>query len=214
MKRVLRVFLPVALAAVSVLSCAPRGEKVIPASRLRAIYREMLLADQWLDDHPEALTKADTSLFYEAVFRKYGYDLADYQHTVSHYLADPRRYGRIVKALTRELEGEQHALSREWEAIQAAQHRADSIAAFFAAYRPASLHLLTEFMDKDYRRDTIVFGETSEGVRFPSGAVRRERYRGPEIIVPKEEEPSGGVPAPRLPDLERGELLPPRPDLI
>ncbi len=186
MTKVLRILLVPAL-ALALFSCSPRGETVIPPSRFKAIYREMLLADQWLEYHPEAQTRADTSLFYEGIFRKYGYTLSDYQHSVTHYLSDPRRYGRIVKSVAKEISSERQALAREEEAYLLERHKADSIAELLSAYRPAILHLLTEFMDKPYRRDTILFGETSEGVRFPSGVAPVDRFRGPEVLFLPEE---------------------------
>ncbi|MBQ7269371.1 MAG: DUF4296 domain-containing protein [Bacteroidales bacterium] len=77
------------------LSCS-RG-RVIPARKLAQVHADMLLADQWLHDHPEMRTQADTTLFYEAVFKKYGYSFKDYDASVRYYLENPAAYAKILK---------------------------------------------------------------------------------------------------------------------
>ena len=83
MERGRHILLLAVLAAALLFSCGKSGEKVIPVSKMRLIYKDMLLADQWLESQPSLYQKADTSLFYEAIFSKYGYTLADYQNSVS-----------------------------------------------------------------------------------------------------------------------------------
>lgn len=85
------------LALVLLLASCGRGGKVIPRSKFAAVYAEMLLADQWLNDHPSERTKADTTLFYDPIFKRFGYSFADYDASVNHYLSDPEKYSRILK---------------------------------------------------------------------------------------------------------------------
>lgn len=68
------------------------------------IYAEMLLADQWLKDHPEYRTQADTSLFYDPILRRYGYTFKDYDISVKHYLLDPERYAKMLLQSSKKLQ--------------------------------------------------------------------------------------------------------------
>lgn len=76
-------------------SCLKEEDKVIPKGKLAKIYAEMLLTDQWIQDTPGIRSVADTSLIYEPILEKYGYDKMDYLHTVDRYLDDPERFSRI-----------------------------------------------------------------------------------------------------------------------
>ena len=87
--------LPAALSFIFSVSCS-RDEKVIPRDKMAQIYADMLLMDQWIIAHPEARRTADTTLVYEAVFERYGYDSDDYRASVGFYLQDPDRYARIT----------------------------------------------------------------------------------------------------------------------
>ena len=90
MKRFLKIVFSLTIMVAAVISC-DRSARVIPAGKMEKIYREMLLADQWLADNPEKRTMADTTWFYEPIFRKYGFTLNDYQKSVDVYLNDPKR---------------------------------------------------------------------------------------------------------------------------
>lgn len=210
MKRGRHILLPAVLAAALLFSCGKSGEKVIPVSKMRLIYKDMLLADQWLESQPSLYQKADTSLFYEAIFSKYGYTLADYQYSVSHYLGDPRRFGKLVGDVGKELKKEQMALSAELERERKWRFRMDSIAQVLSAYRPAHMHYLTEFLSVAYRTDTMAFAVTEEGFRFPCAVAPAVRYRGPERLDPPkeaEEAPADTVRAPFSLMLEEGKEL-------
>ncbi|MBQ9819753.1 MAG: DUF4296 domain-containing protein [Bacteroidales bacterium] len=210
MKRGQHILLLAALAAALLFSCGKSGEKVIPVSKMRLIYKDMLLADQWLESHPALYQKADTSLFYEAIFSKYGYTLADYQNSVSHYLGDPRRFGKLVGDVGKDLKKERMALSAELERDRAWRHRMDSIAEALSVYRPAHMHYLTEFLSETYRTDTMTFAVSEEGFRFPCAVAPAVRYRGPERLDPPseaEEAPADTVRAPLAMSLEEGEEL-------
>ncbi|MBO6161189.1 MAG: DUF4296 domain-containing protein [Bacteroidales bacterium] len=197
MERGRHILLLAVLAAALLFSCGKSGEKVIPVSKMRLIYKDMLLADQWLESHPSLYQKADTSLFYEAIFSKYGYTLADYQNSVSHYLGDPRRFGKLIGDVGKNLKKEQMALSAELERDRKWRQHMDSIAQVLSAYRPAHMHYLTEFLSDAYRADTMTFAVSEEGFRFPCAVVPAVRYRGPERLDPpteEEEAPADTVP--------------------
>ena len=72
MKKVLRIVLPLMVLVSAVVSCSREG-RVIPVRKMERIYREMLLADQWLAENPDKRGIADTTWFYEPIFEKYGF---------------------------------------------------------------------------------------------------------------------------------------------
>jgi hypothetical protein len=95
-----KVFLHIsALAAVLLLclACSSDGVSVIPRSKLAKIYAEMLVMDQWAQSESQLRSVADTSLVYEPIFQKYGYDTEDYTRSVEYYMQDPERYSRILR---------------------------------------------------------------------------------------------------------------------
>lgn len=78
-------------------SCQKEEGKVIPRSKMAKIYAEMLLVDQWLLMEPDARRRADTTLVYEPIFEKYGYDSEIYRRSIYKYLDDPERFARIFR---------------------------------------------------------------------------------------------------------------------
>lgn len=78
-------------------SCQKEEDKVIPRSKMAKIYAEMLLVDQWLLMEPDARRRADTTLVYEPIFEKYGYDSEIYRRSIYKYLDDPERFARIFR---------------------------------------------------------------------------------------------------------------------
>ena len=87
----------------SVTACGDR-HGVIPEKKMEKIYSDLLMADQWtyLNDSYHSL--ADTTLFYQAVFEKYGYDVEDFRNSVSYYMKDPQRFSRMLKRVALSLE--------------------------------------------------------------------------------------------------------------
>lgn len=90
--------LPVIAIAGMLLLLSACGPRVIPERRMAEIYAEMFLADVWLSDNPKCRTMADTSLFYEPIFRKYGYTTADYDASVRKYLENPEKFGKVLES--------------------------------------------------------------------------------------------------------------------
>ena len=54
-------------------SCGNR-EHIISRGDMARIYADMYLMDQWIMEHSENRRAADTSLVYNPIFEKYGYD--------------------------------------------------------------------------------------------------------------------------------------------
>lgn len=99
------------------LSCG-RG-RVIPPRKLARIYADMLLADQWLHDHPELRTQADTTLFYGAVFKRYGCSFKDYDASVHHYMEEPAAFAKILKRSAAQLDRRRQMLEKQLAALEA-----------------------------------------------------------------------------------------------
>ena len=121
------------------LVAACRGPRVIPKDTLTDIYVDMLMADQYVREENISRKQLDTTLVYEAVFEKYGYDTDDYLHSVRHYLKDPERFAKVFEDVAKRLEGEVSALDKiiehqEWvaEKMNAKYPQIDSLLAPFS----------------------------------------------------------------------------------
>jgi hypothetical protein len=132
-KRVLHIVL-VLLATV-----ACQRTRIIPKDTLADIYMDMFLADQMVREENIPHAQMDTTLLYEAVFRKYGYDTDDYLNSVRYYLKDPERFAKVFESVAKRLEGEIDALDKivqhqAWVANQlgAKRPQLDSIMAPFS----------------------------------------------------------------------------------
>ena len=86
----------VILTGLVLFSACGRKGRVIPKQKMAAIYADMLVADQWLTDHPYARKTADTTFFYNPIFKKYGYTSRDYEASVRHYVRTPDKYAQIL----------------------------------------------------------------------------------------------------------------------
>ncbi len=78
-------------------SCGKDDTKVIPRKKMARIYAEMLTTDQWITSTPGIRMIADTSLVYEPILEKYGYDSDDYRKSIDAYMDDPERFARILR---------------------------------------------------------------------------------------------------------------------
>lgn len=77
------------------LSC--EGPRVIPKGKMAKIYAEMALADKWLQTNQQYITQATRSIYYEAVFQRYGYTVEEYRYSVDYYMQNPQEYSRIIE---------------------------------------------------------------------------------------------------------------------
>lgn len=97
-RRLCHIFLLFAALIVLAPSCRRDRVRVIPRAKLAKIYAEMFMTDQWIQATPKLRTIADTSLVYEPILEAYGYTSEDYQYSVDHYMNDPERFSRILRA--------------------------------------------------------------------------------------------------------------------
>lgn len=89
----------------SLLSCTER-RRIIPRGIMADIYADMFLADQWLNDNPGERKRVDTMLFYDPIFKRYGYTFEDYDASVKHYLKDPEKFSKIFENASKKLQDE------------------------------------------------------------------------------------------------------------
>ncbi|MBO6170084.1 MAG: DUF4296 domain-containing protein [Bacteroidales bacterium] len=87
----------VAFAALFLLCSCGDKARIIPRGVMSDIYAEMLLADQWLEDHQSERSRADTMLFYDPIFKRYGYTFEDYDASVRKYLEDPEKFSKVFR---------------------------------------------------------------------------------------------------------------------
>lgn len=94
----------VCIAAVMCLSACGSKTRIIPRSEMVDIYADMYIADQWVSKDFDEFKRADTLLFYEPIFNRYGYTTDDFRESMYHYLSDPRRFARILQRTATKLE--------------------------------------------------------------------------------------------------------------
>lgn len=92
-------YLLITLAALSSLAgCGPREAVVIPPKMMSQVYSDMFVMDRWIKETPSVKPEADTTLVYEAIFRKYGYTTEDYNRSIDYYLDNPEKHIKIIQA--------------------------------------------------------------------------------------------------------------------
>lgn len=122
------------LAAVAGLSgCGHKG-RVIPAKKMIRIYTDMYLADQWIRDHVEARAAADTTLFFDPIFKRYGYTFEDYDASLNYYVDRPVEFAEILTAASDRMRARSEALLAEVAAIREREEELDS---FRRLYHPS-----------------------------------------------------------------------------
>lgn len=182
MKKALRIVLPLVIMASLLLSCG-RSARVIPVRKMEKIYREMLLADQWLAKNPDKRNMADTTWFYEPIFERYGYTLKDYQKSVDRYLNDPKRYAEMVARVEKDLRKELWDLNAKISQEDKLRHLADSV---YNARKNSATRVFNSFLDAfdtGFRIDTIHFEKDTLGVYVPVPVIEDTVIQGPALTV-------------------------------
>lgn len=140
MRRCRHIFLLLLLAGLFA-SCAGKP-RIIPRRVLTDIYAEMFLADQWLNDHKTERSRADTMLFYDPIFKRYGYSFEDYDASVRHYLNDPEKFSKVFRDAANKLKDKRDIYRRKIE-------EQDRIKEFNSSIRG--------FSRKNFKADTIIW---------------------------------------------------------
>lgn len=150
------------LLAVPLLCSCGGHPRIIPGTVLTDIYAEMLLADQWLADHSEARKASDTTLFYDPIFRRYGYTYEDYDATVRRYLEDPEKFAKVFKNASMKLKDERDRYRRKVEQL-------DDVREFNASIKGYSA--------KDFRKDTLMLRSLYKDSLLRADAMARDSLR-------------------------------------
>jgi len=182
MKKTLGMVLLAMVVLVTAMSCN-RSARIIPNKTMQKIYFEMFLADQWLYDQPGASVKADTTLFYEPIFEKYGYHHADYLATVDHLLEDPSRYTLLLSKVSTALQAEADRINRDIARKEELQHKADSIAALLESRKPEDVFLFESLFLSPLRMDTISMIRMENGALLPERLLPDTLYDGPAFSL-------------------------------
>ena len=157
-----------------IMGCSDKG-KVIPEEELSEIFFDMFLADQWLRDHPEYRDKADTTLFFEPIFRKYGYSFKDYNASLDYYATDTDMLARVTMAASTKMkETKDH-----YEAL--VEHNRE--------VRLENERLMVDYVETDFSSDSLV---------WHTGKVR-----WPEFVEPAQQDSVVTADTLEVPELER-----------
>lgn len=76
---------------------------IIPEEDMVSLYADMFLADQWLRDNPDMRKKADTTLFFDPIFERYGYSFKEYDKSLVYYTAHPDRFADITSRAAKKI---------------------------------------------------------------------------------------------------------------
>jgi len=90
-----------------------RGPRRIPRGKMQSIFYEMFLQDQLVRNDPSLRREADTSLVYEGIFEKYGYDTDDYLYSLQYYIQEPERLAKIMDGVARRFDAEANRTSQQ-----------------------------------------------------------------------------------------------------
>lgn len=192
----------VAAAVLVTLLCSCR-ERIIPRATMVDIYSEMFLADQWLSDHYQERTKADTSLFYDPIFARYGYTFEDYDRSVKYYLKDPERFSKIFRDASARLAKKKDLYARKSERVAKIREFNDQFKGYMQAnfdedtvlWRPPitdSLILDSLRRDSLYRDSLIRAAFVLDSLRLDSlyrDSIRRHNERIDSILNAKRRQP-------------------------
>lgn len=103
-----RTLLHISLAIFAILfvtGCSGRG-RVISEAKMKELYVDMFISDQWLRDNIKERSKADTTLFFDPIFERHGVTFEDYERSLDYYLAKPKTFTEIVTSVAEMLQQE------------------------------------------------------------------------------------------------------------
>lgn len=67
------------------------------------LYADMFIADQWLRDNPDMRKKADTTLFFDPIFKNHGYSFREYNKSLVYYTAHPDKFADITSRAAKKI---------------------------------------------------------------------------------------------------------------
>lgn len=154
-----RIILTLTLLSALLVGCSQKG-RVIPPETMSNIYVDMFLADQWLRDHSDFRDKADTTLFFEPIFNKYGYSYIDYDASIDHYAADMDQFSEITTAATVKL--------------RQMKEKYEKLVATAMEVRLKNSELMLDYVKKDFSTDSS---------RWQTGKVLWPEFEMPDSLI-------------------------------
>lgn len=109
-------FWHIALVFLAVASCT--GPRTIPRDKLGDIFHDMFLQDQQIKSDVSLKRIADTSLVYQGIFKKYGYDTDDYLYTINKYIKDPEKLSKVFEKVAERLLEESKDIRKEKDFLE------------------------------------------------------------------------------------------------
>lgn len=113
------------LVLLATLCACGRGTRVIPPEKFSRLYFDMFLADQWLRDNSRERPVADTTLFFDPIFRRHHVTFEEYDRSVQYYLDRPEQFEKILSRTGDRLEKEGLRMQQEVDALAVRQHELD-----------------------------------------------------------------------------------------
>lgn len=110
----------------SLCACSRRA-RVISPDRMGRLYYDMFLADQWLRDNSRNRAHADTTLFFDPIFRKHGVSFEDYDRSIRYYLDRPDKFTKILDKVADQLRKEGERLQREADELTTQEYERDRL---------------------------------------------------------------------------------------
>lgn len=208
-----------AIAAILTLfltSCGGDRVKVIPRDELAQIYAEMMMTDQWIINTPNVRLIADTSLVYEPILEKYGYDSDDYRKSVDVYMDDPERFARILRQ-TGDLLG---ARLTDLEARKAEMDRLEEIRKKMEKFRPdVDFHDMFPYLRNEpyvHYHDSlsIEMDTVMHFYRMTPVSVADTLYEGVRMVIRLQQDTVSVVPQEPVDTLEAAPVAEPEADPV
>lgn len=179
----LSIAISLSVALIMAVSCGQDDSgKVIPPSKMEKIYREMFLADRWVQLGDGRRNMVDTSWLYRPIFEKYGFTHNDYLKTVESYLNDPERFSDLIGRVAEGLEKDADNYRRAFENEQRLIHRKDSIAALLNSIGRDGCPLFEELFMTPSVTDRIDISLNEDGVFYPVPVLEDTMYSGPAMV--------------------------------
>lgn len=98
------------------------------------LYVDMFISDAWLKDNKDAKARADTTLFFDPIFRRHGYTFDDYERSIQFYSGDMETFSKILDSAARILSDKSAELEKKDAAILRARHLEDSLRAHWVDF--------------------------------------------------------------------------------
>lgn len=130
-----KIVLALLAATLCLWACSSSGKgRVIPEDRMVDLYVDMFISDAWLKDNKAAKARADTTLFFDPIFKRHGYTFDDYEKSIQFYSGDMETFSKILDSAARILSAKSTELEKKDAEILRARHLEDSLRAHWVDF--------------------------------------------------------------------------------